>query len=464
LLGIDELQLNMILKRINLKCITSFSLHIQKYESWPSKTTEQYLSSIMAQSTLRKVEFNLRADRLSNIQWPSNCRIEYLIIDRYIRMDNLFRIISCSPQLHTLIIKQKLTNVLQNVNKDLPFPQITSLTLEGLDMTIDQLESFLLLTPSLIYLKLIGNGYAFDGKRWEEFLQVNLPHLNKFEFFISFWRLNDQTRDDLQLIIESFHTPFWIEHKKWFVACEFHLKKPRQIQMYSIPICETIFEYRLDSEKCFLSTSNDLSITKNINEIILPLIVSFNNDTFKRINLSFPNVTKLSIDLSRKMTINLIHYLPSIINISQLIEIKLESFYFGKDNKDHLFDLINLIEGSTKLSCLTIHSRYAKYELYPFLNDLCSILPRQINQLQIAINQLEQIEIILARCQYLSVVKFEITGAKFSAEVVQWFQQNTIDSMFGRHSGCDCIWIGKKINQINQNPKRIKLMDKKSIS
>jgi len=127
-----------------------------------------------------------------------------------------------------------------------------------------------------------------------------------------------------------------------------------------------------------------------------------------------------------------------------------------------LFDLIKLFQGSSKLSSLIIHSRFCKYKLYPFLNDLCSILPRQINQLQMPINQLKQIEIIFERCQYLSFVKFEITQAKFSSEVVQCFQQKTIDSMFGRHNGCECIWIGKKINQINKNPKRIKLMDNQS--
>jgi len=65
--------------------------------------------------------------------------------------------------------------------------------------------------------------------------------------------------------------------------------------------------------------------------------MSINNDIFERINSSFPNVTKLSIDFARKMLINLIDYFSSIINICQLIEVKLESYYFGKDNKDLLF-------------------------------------------------------------------------------------------------------------------------------
>ncbi len=74
-----------------------------------------------------------------------------------------------------------------------------------------------------------------------------------------------------------------------------------------------------------------------------------------------------------------------------------------------------------------------------------------IKHLQIPINQLDQIKLILERCQHLSVVQFEITRTKFSADVVEWFNQNTIDSTCWRHSECDIIWIGKKINH-----KRIK--------
>jgi hypothetical protein len=108
---------------------------------------------------------------------------------------------------------------------------------------------------------------------------------------------------------------------------------------------------------------------------------------------------------------------------------------------------------------LIIHSRFSQFELYPFLNSICSIIPRQIKHLQIPINRIDQIEIILERCSYLVVVQFEITRSKISTEVIEWFKQNTIDSTFWRHSGCDIIWIGKKRNEININHKRIKLND-----
>jgi hypothetical protein len=52
-LGIDEFQLNIILKRIiHLNFLTSFSLNIQKYDDRRRKTTLKFLSSIMTQSNL----------------------------------------------------------------------------------------------------------------------------------------------------------------------------------------------------------------------------------------------------------------------------------------------------------------------------------------------------------------------------------------------------------------------------
>jgi hypothetical protein len=283
--------------------------------------------------------------------------------------------------------------------------------------------------------------------------------LNKFQFFISSRKLTDQTQNDLQLIIESFQSPFWIEYKKWFVACEFHLKKPRLVHIYSIPICKTIFHDQLDFEICFLSTSNHLLTIENINEIDLKLEEQINNNILKTINTPFPNVRKLRLDFCPNILKDSINYLRSIFNISRLIEVNFESHCFDYENKDLLFDVIKFIEPSSELTSLTIHSRYWKSSIYKFLNDFCLILPRQIKYLQIPINQLEQIQIIFERCHYLSIGKFETKGTKLSAEIAEWFEENTIGSIFRRQNGFNHIWIGKKINQINENPKRIKLME-----
>ncbi len=65
LFGINEVHLDLILKRINLNLLTSFSLHIQTYDDRRRKTTAHYLSLMMTQPTLRKVELNIREARMA---------------------------------------------------------------------------------------------------------------------------------------------------------------------------------------------------------------------------------------------------------------------------------------------------------------------------------------------------------------------------------------------------------------
>ncbi|CAF3171372.1 unnamed protein product [Rotaria sp. Silwood2] len=464
-LGIEEFQLNMILKRINLKCLTSFSLHIQEYDNRRKKTTLNSLTSILAQSNLRKVELNIKDDRISNISWPVNSRIDYFIIHSDVSFHNILTIFSCSPQLHTLVLKQNLPTLMGNMKQTCSFSQLTSLTIENLHVTIDQLESFLLLMPSLIDLKLIGKECVFDGKRWEQFIHINLPNLNNFEFFIDISKSINQTQEDLQLIIESFRSPFWIEYKKWYVACQFNSTNQYKIQIYSLPICKSVLQYELNSKYFCLSNSttllnNKLLTTKNINELFLLKLSTYGNmkeEELTRMNDIFPNVTKLNVDICRRSTVTSLEFLTTMIDISKLVEVKLESFYFNKFNQNLLFDIITILEQAYSLSSLIIHSRYSKYELFPFLNRICSIIPRQIKHLQIPINQLDLIEVILERCQNLSVIQFEISRLKFSQEVIDWFNQNTVDSTIRRRAGCDLIWIGNKINHIENNHKRIKL-------
>ncbi|CAF3864380.1 unnamed protein product [Adineta steineri] len=420
----------------------------------------------MAQSNLRKVELNIRNDRISEISWPLHCRIEHLIINENITFDNLCRILSSASQLHKLILKQDLPTMIDHRKLTSTFPQITSLTIEQLDVPIDRLESFLMLTPSLIYLKLIGKECVTDGKRWEQFIQINLPHLDTFQFFMDIKKPIGQTREDLQIILDSFRSSFWIEYKKWFIAGELNIERRHDIQLYTIPICKSTLKYELYSEKIFVYTTSDISpsTTENINELNLSLKMQiYDNNILKQlllqINPLFPKVTKLQIKFDYESTLKSTKIFQSLIDVSRLVEVTLEKYSFDKGDEILLCEIIHFIEQLPNLTSLTIHNMFCKYEMYPFLDNICSIIPRQIKYLQLAISKLGQIKMILDRCQYLSVAKFETTRLKLSAEITHWFTENTIDSTLTRQNGCDIIWIGKRKSPMIVNHKRIKLSD-----
>ncbi|CAF3200229.1 unnamed protein product [Rotaria sp. Silwood2] len=291
LLQISEDQLNYILKRINLNLLITFSFSIRKYDDRRRATTITPLSSIIAQSTLRKLEFNT-FDSMPKISWPIDGITEYLTTNNRINIDDLCKIFQCSPHLHMLIMNEIPAGVINNVTSTC-FRQLTSLTMQDLRVTIDELESFLLLTSSLVYLKLIGGEEMLDGKRWEQFIQINLPQLDKFEFYFTEWKSTKQTLTDLELIIASFQTPFWIEHKKWFVTCEYECGVLRLniISLYSIPICTSYMYYTSKSEKISLSTypmmmNNDLLTMDNIKSLSLTLNQSTANDIQEKVSYS----------------------------------------------------------------------------------------------------------------------------------------------------------------------------------
>ncbi|CAF1347211.1 unnamed protein product [Adineta steineri] len=275
-----------------------------------------------------------------------------------------------------------------------------------------------------------------------------------------------QTREDLQIILDSFRSSFWTKYKKWFIAGVFNINRPHNIQLYTIPICKSTLKYELDSEKIFVYTSLDISpsLTENINELNLSLKMQIHDNNIPkqlllRINPLFPKVTKLQIEFDYESTLKSTKIFQSLIDVSRLVQVTLEKYSFDKGDEILLCEIIHFIEQLPNLTSSTIHSMFCKYEMYPFLDNICSTIPRQIKYLQLAISKLDQIKMILDRCQYLSVAKFETTRLKLSAENTHWFTENTIDSTLTRHNGCDIIWVGKRKRPMIFNHKRIKLSD-----
>ena len=116
-----------------------------------------------------------------------------------------------------------------------------------------QFEHLLLYTPSLTYLKIISNINLTDGKRWEELIQTNLLLLKKFEFFFVF---HSFYHVDVELIIQPYFTPFWVNVKQWFVTCEY-IKDLEELRLYTEPICKTNYIYQFDSNEIVASTRNN---------------------------------------------------------------------------------------------------------------------------------------------------------------------------------------------------------------
>ena len=457
--GINEFQLNYFYQRINLNLLRSFSIRMTDYDDKRRKEMVNYLSTIVSQANLRHIYLNMNNNRISNLSWAMNCSIECLTVRACIKFDNLVKIFSCSPQLHRLILKETFFGIGTNNRTGHSFPQLKSLIIEKDHSRIDALELFLCLTPSLSHLKLLGRRSEFDGKRWEEFVQVNLLHLNQFQFDVQCWQwgMIERTRGDFERIMKSFRSPFWLEDKKWFVQCQWHSFYGYEYELYSIPMCKSSLEIDLSLNREIISTSNEKIQATSVTEIIVRLGNDLIESRLTSMNiLYFPNVTKLHLDFNGKISINSLN-LSRVINLSQLVEVQLDCHHLDSKYIDIFFDIFTLFKQSSELRKLIIRNISHQRDTYPYLKRILGRLPSQIKCFQIPINDVEIIPMIAENCRQLRVLQLPKKSVLFSRKIREWFERNTIGSIISQSDEYDTIWVGKFRQTIQSNPKRIKL-------
>ncbi|CAF1113152.1 unnamed protein product [Adineta steineri] len=279
LIEIEEEYLEPILENINIHSLISFSLSVKKLEDQYRKKTAELLTSLVTQTNLLKLEVKTIYARLEEIVWPNQSTIRHLKIDQLITIDEICQILQSLPNLRILVIGHLYESASHQINLvrlSAPFRQVISLTVEYMCISIDDLELFLSLMPSLTYLKLISTQTDGHGNRWEQYIQTNLPFLTNFEFYFYIQFDYQNNVSDNESIITSYQTPFWINHKKWFVACEYSIDAPNSINVFSIPICLSSLTYIAESNKVLLSTfptllNNDVFIMDNITKLQLTI-------------------------------------------------------------------------------------------------------------------------------------------------------------------------------------------------
>ncbi|CAF0866381.1 unnamed protein product [Adineta steineri] len=73
-----------------------------------------------------------------------------------------------------------------------------------------------------------------DGKYWEELIKSSLPLLKTFQFYFPYSR-HSNSLDDLNTMIKSFSTPFYLLEKRWFVRCDRSAEYSYKEFLYSLP-------------------------------------------------------------------------------------------------------------------------------------------------------------------------------------------------------------------------------------
>jgi hypothetical protein len=287
LLQIEERHLIVFLQQVFIHNLHSLTIQWRgglRFHGYASEI-HKFLSSIISQPNLRYLDLSLWIYEIKNLSWPNHCYLQYLCIDDC-SFSEYCIILDSSPHLKTFVLRNGLMHDIDRTFSSSSFIrplyyQLRSLSLDNLrNIRMKTLQSLLSVTPSLVYLKLIGSGRlrddAFDGTQWKNFIENDLICLEKFQFFFTTQGHGDQAADNVLSLIIPFSLHFWKEKKRWFVRSEF-IKSLSQIRLYSIPICQSNFEYICESD--IISRSTLIAMNDDIKRVNGVRTISMNLST-----------------------------------------------------------------------------------------------------------------------------------------------------------------------------------------
>jgi hypothetical protein len=381
------------------------------------------------------------------------------------------------PQLRTFIVGSYSIGNIRRTDL-VPFKQLTSLGLKNLNMKVDDLEFLLRLTPSLTHLKLIGNGNFLDGHRWEQFIRINLPVLNKFEFIFNEARCDYSNHPDIERIIESFRTTFWIELKNWFVTCEYNIKSPELIQLYSMPICAPALKPKFESTKISIST---LSTAVEMNTLIMAKngMIAFNfakmtpNDIEQNESMDakqettnhplFPTMKKLALIFNSNRSVGWIPFVSIFINLKTITHIGLGGSWILNTNSDIVTDIKSLLQQTCNVSSLNICASSSNRKSCLTADNICSMIPNHVRQLTVSIKNLNETTNVLERLEHLSSAKFLFDETPCWNHFHEWFKTKKQKISYQTERFSLHVWFKKndnvQSNEMEVCNKRIKLTD-----
>ncbi|UJR16939.1 hypothetical protein I4U23_003837 [Adineta vaga] len=374
------------------------------------------------------------------------------------------------PRLSTLIIGTCLMKYIDQTNV-VTFEHIKMLGLKNLGMTIDHLESFLRVMPSLTRLQLNGNGNFLDGHRWEKFIAKHLPLLNKFQFCFNENRVKQWDFPDMQSIIESFRTIFWLNTKRWFVTCEYNLYSPKSIQLYSNSLDESSLKTKFKSKTISVTT---FKATKAYNDSFITIVydrIFFNftkltlNDQQEISNYSlFRKMKRLGLKFGAdRPTIDWISFISKCVDLTTIARIIMTDSVIFNNHSDIFVDIKRFLRQVCKINSLVIHDSSTNKSFSMTANIIRSIIPCHVRYLTVPMKNLDEIKILLERQTNLTCIKFFINQTQCLNDFNQWLNTKTNDMSYEIENGSLTVWIKKnhkiESSEITVSNKRMKLSD-----
>lgn len=250
LVELNSLLLDRCLQHINRCRLTSLSITFRQQTSTETVQMTQLISSMIEQSSLQYLNLNIENAQIiiDDLFRPIHNTLRHLIINMCTYQHYQYILGNCT-RLRKLVVGNCVIPDSGTITM-MPVPsnelQLTSLTLYRWSSSINQLDFLLFLTPSLTFLKIISRKSShlslFNGDTWQQVIEHRLTRLRTLEIFFTYEVSEISSNPSLHSILISFKTPFWLNEKRWFVFCEYHLSLS-EITLYTTP------RYINDSER-----------------------------------------------------------------------------------------------------------------------------------------------------------------------------------------------------------------------
>jgi hypothetical protein len=156
--------------------------------------------------------------------------------DIYLNLHGLYYLLTNTPNLRRLYAKAEASD---------DYSQLKTMSTSIISLEI----SFIGYCPSIIhvlknmsqlrYLTLLlrGGSVAWNGYQWQEVIGRYFPQLKVLRFRMDNYNLREYTNIDE--LINSFRTPFWLERHQWFIECRwFPILRYSQVEqaiLYTLP-------------------------------------------------------------------------------------------------------------------------------------------------------------------------------------------------------------------------------------
>ncbi|CAF1200220.1 unnamed protein product [Rotaria sordida] len=443
LIEIDENDFHNIFPFKNILISLSFTFRNSILQN--SKTL-QLISSIISNNNLRHLDFFLSSSKIDDLIWPNQCLLQSLVLSNRINFIQFSTILSYSLQLKKFVLQDCIIEDLTDIDSLISYPQLISLTFDDSELNVNECQLILSLTPSLEYLHIVGGTNLSNGFCWEKFIQKKLLKLNKFEF--AFCGTTDVRVEDsinVESLITSFRTPFWIDNKHWFVVC-YYFKDSANYSIYSLPICKSKVRFYPHEDKITCSTYsnfyNDVSMTDNVREMQLNLtdLMARHNQDVKNTSASytlFRKLNKLLLFIDNEWPIGSIEYLSTFIDLSYIVELLISIDFDPKSVSNKLTNITHLLKQTLNLHTLTIDSSLTSAE------NICLLVPDHIKHLQVSVKNIDDTKLIIEQLKHLSSVTFEtLYDIKcLSPEFVTWLMEKRNQSTYRNENTFLSIWF-----------------------